>query len=274
MAAALGKMRGIKPDIWTDESFVEVTPLARLLFIGLWGFACDNGHIENKPRQIKMRVLPADECDVADLVAELVGVGLVVNDGDYLVVPNFSKHQKIDKRYFRACPHCPPMSQPAVPAGATVGARRAHAGATASPRQAPGEHPAGPPDEGEREPEREPEDEERATGSHRHAARSRRPATALPDRFEPDESNRRLAQERGLALDDVVAKFKDHSLATGKTYVNWNAALSTWIRRERVPDLPTPRFLPKASNVVSPPDGLSPQEYAQWEQSTRLRRSA
>jgi hypothetical protein len=69
MAAALGKMRGIKPDIWTDESFVEVTPLARLLFIGLWGFACDNGHIENKPRQIKMRVLPADECDVADLVA-------------------------------------------------------------------------------------------------------------------------------------------------------------------------------------------------------------
>ena len=39
----MARIRTVKPDIWTDEKFVELSPLARLLFIGLWNFADDEG---------------------------------------------------------------------------------------------------------------------------------------------------------------------------------------------------------------------------------------
>ena len=97
------KIRGIKPDFWTDESIVELTPLARLLFQGLWTFACDNGHVQDKPRQIKMRILPADDVKVGDLLDELTSSGRIVREGGWVTVPNFSKHQKIDKRFFTTC---------------------------------------------------------------------------------------------------------------------------------------------------------------------------
>ena len=106
MAAALAKMRGIKPDIWTDDKFVEVPALARLLFIGMWNFACDNGHLEHKARQLKMRILPADDTDVESLLDELVVAGLVTTDAGYITIPNFTKHQRVDRRFFRACGHC------------------------------------------------------------------------------------------------------------------------------------------------------------------------
>ena len=48
----MAKIRPVHPDIWTDDDFVSVSPWARLLFIGLWNFACDNGHIEDRSRQI------------------------------------------------------------------------------------------------------------------------------------------------------------------------------------------------------------------------------
>ena len=73
----MAKIRGIKPETWTDEDLVSVSAYARLLFIGLWNFACDNGHLDDKPRQIKMRILPADPCDVDELLGELTDLGLV-----------------------------------------------------------------------------------------------------------------------------------------------------------------------------------------------------
>lgn len=104
----MAKMRGIKPDIWTDEKFVSVSPLARLLFIGMWNHACDNGHVDSSEMQLKMRVLPMDNCDIGELVSELVGVGLVVRQPRCLKVPNIPVHQKIDRRYLLLCDHCAP----------------------------------------------------------------------------------------------------------------------------------------------------------------------
>jgi hypothetical protein len=65
------KIRGIKPDYWTDEDIVDLSIPARLLFIGLWSYACDNGHLQDKPKQIKMRVLPGDDVNAAELLREL-----------------------------------------------------------------------------------------------------------------------------------------------------------------------------------------------------------
>jgi hypothetical protein len=131
------KIRGIKPETWTDETFVELSPLARLLFIGLWNYACDNGHLEDRSKQIKMRVLPADNCNVADLLRELENHGRIVREGGWITVPTLAHHQRIDKRFFTACdkPGCArPGTEKANPEPET---RRAHVESTTGAR---GEH--------------------------------------------------------------------------------------------------------------------------------------
>src|SRR5690349_8386566 len=39
------KIRAVKPEFWTDDEIVELSAFARLLYIGLWNLACDNGHV-------------------------------------------------------------------------------------------------------------------------------------------------------------------------------------------------------------------------------------
>ena len=97
------KIRGIKPEFWTDEKVVEASPIARLLFIGLWNFACDNGHIEDRPRQIKLRILPADVEDSDALLGELHHVELIERSNGWITIPTLTDHQKPDKRYFVTC---------------------------------------------------------------------------------------------------------------------------------------------------------------------------
>ena len=157
----MAKIRAIHPEFWTDEKVVEGSPLARLLFIGLWNHACDNGHVKDRPRQLKLRILPADDCDVSDLLDELVNVGLITRAGGWVTVPKLGVRQKIDKRYFLTCDHpgcgdakpllttrreAPPSvdDEPPAwyeptpdtrrgPAGDTAGARGAHGGDTRVP---------------------------------------------------------------------------------------------------------------------------------------------
>lgn len=100
------KIRGIKPEVWTDEKFVSVSPYARLLFIGMWNFMCDNGHIADSAIQLKMRILPGDPCDVAPLVDELVSIGLLERVDGWLKSPTLSVHQRPDKRYLVYCERC------------------------------------------------------------------------------------------------------------------------------------------------------------------------
>jgi hypothetical protein len=97
------KIRGIKPDYWTDEDIVDLSIPARLLFIGLWSYACDNGHLQDKPKQIKMRVLPGDDVNATELLRELEDGGRIHRSNGWITVPNFAKHQKPDKRYFQTC---------------------------------------------------------------------------------------------------------------------------------------------------------------------------
>lgn len=95
----MARIRTIKPDFWTDEEVVELDPLERLLFIGLWNFCDDQGFIDYRPRKIKMQVLPADEVDLPRALANLAKASLVVAfdgpEGVVLKIRNWHKHQKI-----------------------------------------------------------------------------------------------------------------------------------------------------------------------------------
>lgn len=97
------KIRGIKPETWTDESFVELSPYARLLWIGLWNYACDNGHVQDKSKQIKMRILPTDDVNCAELLREIATQGLIERADGWITIPNLRQHQKPHKRWYVIC---------------------------------------------------------------------------------------------------------------------------------------------------------------------------
>lgn len=104
------KIRGVKPEFWTDEDVCELSIPARLLFIGLWNLACDNGHVQDKSRQIKMRLLPSDDVNVAELLREIEAQGLIGRDAGWITIPNLPHHQKPHKRWWSVCdkPGCVP----------------------------------------------------------------------------------------------------------------------------------------------------------------------
>lgn len=95
----MARIRTIKPEFFTSEDIVALSPMARLLYIALWCEADKRGRLLWKPKTFKMRWLPGDKCDIAALCAELVDGGLVVLYGDDLAhIPGFEKHQHVNPR--------------------------------------------------------------------------------------------------------------------------------------------------------------------------------
>lgn len=99
----MAKIRGMKPELWTDEDFTEVSAFARLLWLGMWNFACDNGHLQDKSKQIKMRVLPTDDVNCAELLRELEHQELIERVDGWIIIPNLTHHQRPHKRWFTTC---------------------------------------------------------------------------------------------------------------------------------------------------------------------------
>ena len=95
----MARIRTIKPEFFTSEDIVSLSPLARLLYIAIWCEADKEGRLAWKPKTFKLRYLPADTCDVEALCAELIAQGVVRLYGDGLAyVPSFADHQHINPR--------------------------------------------------------------------------------------------------------------------------------------------------------------------------------
>ena len=99
----MAKIRGVKPEFWTADGILEMSIPARLLFIGLWNYACDNGHLPDKPRQIKMRLMPADDVKVPELLDEMVDAEQIVRQDGWITIPDLTTHQKPHKRWWATC---------------------------------------------------------------------------------------------------------------------------------------------------------------------------
>src|SRR5690606_35098062 len=114
----MARIRTIKPEFFTSEDIVGLSPLARLLYIATWCEADKEGRLEWRPRTLKLRYLPADSCDIDALASELVDAGLIVLYGDGLAfIPGFSKHQHVNPRESAS-------TLPEPDASARVGTRR------------------------------------------------------------------------------------------------------------------------------------------------------
>ena len=93
----MARARNIKPGFFKNADLVELPIEARLLFVGLWTLADRAGRLEDRPKQIKMELFPADAVDVDTCLDGLQQWGFVVRyeiaGKRLLQVVNFDKHQ-------------------------------------------------------------------------------------------------------------------------------------------------------------------------------------
>lgn len=97
----MARIRTIKPEFFTSADIVELSVIARLLYVALWCEADREGRMEWKPKTFKLRYLAGDDVDIEKLCKELVDNRLVVLYGDqkeYAFIPKFAVHQHINPR--------------------------------------------------------------------------------------------------------------------------------------------------------------------------------
>lgn len=95
----MARIRSIKPEYWTDEKIVELDFAERLLFIGLWNFADDQGYLDYSPKRIKMQIFPGDNVDVVEGLKKLHEASLIEAfdgpKGVVLWITHWKKHQRV-----------------------------------------------------------------------------------------------------------------------------------------------------------------------------------
>lgn len=95
----MARIRTIKPEFFTSEDIVELSPFARLFYVALWCEADREGRLAWKPKTFKLRYFPADPIDIEEIGAEIIDRGLVVLYGEGLAyIPKFLDHQHINPR--------------------------------------------------------------------------------------------------------------------------------------------------------------------------------
>lgn len=243
----MARIRTIKPEFWSSEKVVECSVSARLLFIGLWNFSDDGGRMEDKPRQIKMKIFPGDDF-TADKIDEMLNelsvnkliIRYEVEKSLFIQIKGW-KHQKINRAL--------PSKIPKVPAPAKAD----HGGISESHL----------PEGKGREGKGTGREEDKPLSSLRSDAppstensdfpdsKKQDEKTAPPLLLEPEEKTKRKtqlakdwklpascgewaagkAEEKSvtLDLDDEAEKFRNYHRAKGSKMADWRAAWRTWI---------------------------------------------
>lgn len=104
----MARIRTIKPEFWEDEKLAKLPIHARLLFIGTWNFADDNGALLANPVLMKSHIFPYEDIGISTIsewIDMLVENGMLIrttyNVKGYLVIRKFLIHQKINRKSIR-----------------------------------------------------------------------------------------------------------------------------------------------------------------------------
>lgn len=91
------RARNLKPGFFKNEDLADIDPLGRLLFQGLWCMADREGRLEDRPKRIRVEVLPYDNCSIDKLLNILHDKKFIlrysIDGAKYIQILNFSKHQ-------------------------------------------------------------------------------------------------------------------------------------------------------------------------------------
>jgi Replication initiation and membrane attachment protein (DnaB). len=100
----MARRRMIDPNFWGSEDVSRLSPLARLLLVGMISNADDEGRGRGNPAYLRSTVFPYDEMpssDIADMLSEIsrwINVALyTLNNQQYYAFVNWTKWQRVDK---------------------------------------------------------------------------------------------------------------------------------------------------------------------------------
>lgn len=109
------RIRTIKPEFWSSAKMARVPREVRLVFIGLWNEADDDGRLLGSPKRLAGSLFEHDaDVDGAVMDAwltQLEQAQLIVRyeakGTAYVAIPGFGEHQRIDKRWASRLPAPP-----------------------------------------------------------------------------------------------------------------------------------------------------------------------
>jgi len=95
----------IEPEIWRNEKTGSLPDTGRLLFIGIFSSADDDGRLKASPKFLKATIFPYDNDKTDEQIRKLrdlcASLGLIrvysKNGREYLDIPGWEEHQKIRK---------------------------------------------------------------------------------------------------------------------------------------------------------------------------------
>lgn len=237
----MARIRSVHPGLFTDEGFVSCTPFARLLLIGLWTEADDQGVFEWKPVTLKMRILPIDNVDVGALLEELASVNAIKSyehgGRQYGAIRNFRKYQRPKKPNFI---HFMPSEF------------RTYVGLSdTGPEQVP--------QKGEKSPQMEDGGGKMEDVIPPRSLRERPPkGSSLPADWKPSQELRLYAEGKGLSqaeTDQIAEEMRDWSAANQNRAIarksDWDATFRGFVRRhaERNKSAKSGSYVPNGSGV-------------------------
>jgi hypothetical protein len=200
----MARIRTIKPEFWSDEKLSECSLSARLLFIGIWTYADDEGRMEYQPARIRMQVFPCgsvSQKSVNEYLGELTERSLirvyVVDGKQYLDVPNFAKHQKINRPTPSRFPEFSVSAHGDVTEPSPLEGKGKEGSSNSPPRKKP-----------------------------------KRTKTQIPDDFALTDELRQYAVAHLPDVDPAAffESFRGKALAKGWAYANWDQALQEFVR--------------------------------------------
>lgn len=207
----MARIRTIKPEFWASEQVMECSPIARLLFIGLWNFCDDGGNHVDSDRTIKAEIFPGDDIssqDVRRLLDELSSNGLISlysSNGKGFIHVTGWQHQKIDR---------PSYKHPAFPGDASPNVRRMID--EDSPPEGKGREGKG------KEGDMTRQDASNPPKGRKHS---------IPADFGISDRVTRWAAEKGYTrLPERLERFVSVAKAKGYQYIDWDEAFMNAIR--------------------------------------------
>lgn len=100
----MARIRYIKPDFFKDEDLAELPFETRLFFAGLWTQADKEGRLEDRPKRLKVELMPYDNADIEKMLQELANhkkdsgcpfiMRYEVNGQRYIQILAWKKHQR------------------------------------------------------------------------------------------------------------------------------------------------------------------------------------
>ena len=224
----MARIRTIKPEFWDSPSTAKASPWARLLFIALWNWADDHGRGTANLKELEGFAFPNDDqftdssgntVHFRDLVAEVsVCFGVLfytVDNRPFYEIPTWNEHQRNERRSKQSKYPSPQVSTGVAEIPCNVA-------------EIP--HTSGP---GTGEEGNRGTDIFREVAEPKPPAQKKKPATRLPDSWEPTDAHVKKAQELGVDLALEAEKFRNHAEANDRKQASWNAAFSNWLIKSR-----------------------------------------